>query len=104
MTAPRDMRPQRVEGVLRRDLPSGECMLLEPQAALALVLNPVGAAIWDLCDGTRSLTDMASLLVEHFAETALEQVQADVQALVKQLIDTQMLRDPDSCGNTPSQR
>ena len=96
------MRPKRIEGVHRRELPEDECILLEPGEALAVVLNPTAAAVWDLCDGARRLEEIAGTLAERFVEVGKARVHSDIEAVVRQLIESKLLVDVDTCGSGPS--
>ncbi len=44
----------------------GELMLFDPASAKFFVLNTTMAFLWRQCDGTKSLPDIASALVDEF--------------------------------------
>ena len=48
------------------------------------VLNKTGAYIWELCDGTRDLEEIAACLCERF-DVTLEEVRADIQNIIAKL-------------------
>ena len=52
-------------------------------------LDSVGALIWDLCDGSRSLRQIQSLLTDAYPEG--DQVDRDVEQLLNLLLDQQLL-------------
>jgi hypothetical protein len=54
---PQNARPKRRRGVVLCTI-SDEAVLLPPAADHAFFLNPSALAIWELCDGTRSVQDM----------------------------------------------
>lgn len=69
-------RPRVAAGArLQTDRVTGRPALLFPEGMLQL--NPTGAAILELCDGRRSVTDVAAALAERFKADA-EVLRADV--------------------------
>lgn len=56
-----------------------EAVLLLPAQGQVKVLNEVAARIWSLIDGTRTITEIASVLT---IEYAVEQVQAEADTVV----------------------
>ena len=56
-----DMRPRRLTGVLENKLPN-ETLFYVPGKDLAVCVNQSAKAIWDLCDGSRNLVEMAQAL------------------------------------------
>jgi len=56
----------------------GEAVLVLPDKGEVKVLNPVGARIWTLADGTRSVRDIVSVIC---AEYEVEQAQAESDTL-----------------------
>jgi|SRR5436853_1400103 hypothetical protein len=50
--------PHRRPDLIEREL-SDELVLYDPESDRAYLLNRSAAAIWDLCDGTRSLEEIA---------------------------------------------
>ena len=53
-------------------------------------VNETGKEIWDLLDGKRTVKDIAVRLAERF-EASLEEIEADVEALVGELLDRRIL-------------
>ena len=43
-----------------------ECILVDPQGSAATVLNTVGARIWELADGKRTLAQILDQLIEEY--------------------------------------
>jgi pyrroloquinoline quinone biosynthesis protein D len=47
-------------------------------------LNDVGGRVWELCDGTRTIAEITSIVAEEY-DAPLEVVQSDVTELVEEL-------------------
>jgi hypothetical protein len=97
---PADARPARHPDVAWRSW-GGEVVILTPaghdaKAAAAMAdgaehdLNEVGSRIWELCDGRRTLPEIASVLVEEFEVDPVE-ARVDVAAFVAQLLEMKLL-------------
>jgi hypothetical protein len=56
-----DIRPRRLTGVLENSLPN-ETLFYVPGKDLAVCVNESAKAIWDLCDGSRNLVEMAQAI------------------------------------------
>ncbi len=97
------MRPQRVKNTLARDVSDEETVVVALDAGRALVLNATGSAILDLCNGTRTVEEIADFICENTAGAGADDVQGDVAALVAKLIDAGVVEDPDPCGPPPSE-
>jgi len=80
------------EGILTTTLPGEEVVLSTPDQGDAVILNAVGAAVIDLCDGSRNLDDIAKFLCARFAEAEFERVVSDVESVVRQLSEAGFLR------------
>jgi len=87
-----ESRPCRVDGLAFRELADGSTVVLQPDGKAALVLNVMGAAVLDLCDGQRAIADVAALICDVFPDAARDQVEADVAALVEKLTEAGCLR------------
>ena len=68
----------------------GEVLLVDLQRNTLQVLNPVGARLWDLIDGQRTVADLAEVLFAEYA-VGLEQARADVQAFCEDLLHRNVL-------------
>lgn len=55
----------------------------------AVLLNDTAAEILALCDGARTLTDIAAVLKDRYGADVL----ADVQSYLSQLADRELIRD-----------
>jgi hypothetical protein len=45
---------------------NGEAVIISPAENFVRMLNPVGSRIWELCDGSRTLDQIAAALAEEF--------------------------------------
>lgn len=71
------LRMEPVPGVVGQVI-EGEAVLVWPERGEVKVLNPVGARIWQLIDGRRTLGDIAAVIC---AEYAVEPAQAQADVL-----------------------
>lgn len=61
--------PRRLSRLTHSDVEStGESVVYDPETDKATVLNPVAAAIWLLCDGTRDSTAILDEVAAHAGE------------------------------------
>lgn len=75
---------------LRFDQARGLWILLAPERVL--MPDPVAVSVLQLCDGTRSVTDLARTLAETYA-APVETIAADVVAMLQDLADKGFLID-----------
>lgn len=66
-------------------------------------LNPVGSRIFELCDGTRDVAEIARCLVLEF-EVEPAVAEADTLAFVEELIERRFLLVEPTLSSTPSGR
>jgi hypothetical protein len=75
--------PTRAERVLAQ--PSvATLILLNPESGQYYTLDEVGARIWELCDGSRQVTDLVSTIHAEF-DAPVATIQADVLELLDDL-------------------
>ena len=74
-------------GVHSRDMEGGELALFKPEDSRLILLNGIGAAVWELCDGTRDVGAIAAILEEPFEMVGSDRVQSDVAAFVAHLLE-----------------
>lgn len=74
---------------LRLDKKTGQQVLLYPEKGL--LLNSTGAAILALCDGERSLRQIAEGLQASYATATVEALERDVQAFLTSLAERGLL-------------
>ncbi len=75
--------PTRAERVLTQNA-DGELVLLHLDKGTYFALNEVGARVWELCDGGRSVASLVGQLVEEF-EAPPELIEEDVCALLNEM-------------------
>jgi hypothetical protein len=63
----------------------GEMVLLHPIRNIIVHGNQTGALIWRLCDGIRSVDEIAEILSAAYPE-ARDEIQADVPAVIQTLM------------------
>ena len=80
-----DVRPLRHPGVRTR-VEMGETTLVGPgNGGASRELNEVAARIWALCDGRRTVRDIAALVVDEF-EVDLDTARRDVVEFVREMM------------------
>ena len=67
-------------------------ILLTPDSGEYFTLNEVGGRIWELADGSRSVSEIAGVLVGEY-EAPLEDIQADALELLGALAEEQLVSD-----------
>ena len=77
------------DGIVKQEV-SGSLLLFNMQDGQYYTLNDVGRRVWELCDGTRTLSDIARDLSAEYDSTA-DAIQEDVLALVGDLADAFLL-------------
>jgi t-SNARE complex subunit (syntaxin) len=75
--------PKPVSGVTGQVV-DGEAVLVLPDKGEVKVLNEVGARIWELADGTRTIAEIAELLTQEF-EVDIQKAQNDALIFLQQL-------------------
>jgi hypothetical protein len=86
-----DSRPVRRSDVLAQG--AGETViLLTPDSGEYFTLNEVGGRIWELADGSRSVAEIAGLLVDEY-DAPLEEIQADAMDVLGELAEAQLVSD-----------
>ncbi len=73
----------------RRDLTlteieqTGESVLVDPGGERAVVITPLAAVVWLLCDGERSVDAIRDELADHFGDAVdRARVEADLRAVL----------------------
>lgn len=80
-----DSFPSPAPGVIGRRVQNEAVIVLASQAKVK-VLNEVGARIWSLVDGSRSIGEIAMILCAEY-QVEPEQAQADVLQFVAELVE-----------------
>lgn len=71
----------------------GNLVVVHPEGGKYIVLNETGAEVFQMMDGQRTLGEIAVAVSEKH-DVPLEQVQTDVLALAKKLLDRGMVLEP----------
>lgn len=61
-------------------------LLYDPASERVIELNAPAAVVWHLCDGSRTLAEMVTLLAEAYPEDA-DRIAADVPDSVARLVE-----------------
>jgi hypothetical protein len=69
---------------------SGEAVIVLPLKGQVKVLNEVGARIWSLIDGKRTVSDIVSVIYKEFAVSE-EEAMKDTRVFLKQLSDREII-------------
>ena len=64
----------------------GEATVYHPTLTTAVYLNDTGALIWELCDGSRTVSDIIEALGRQYPESRA-QIETDVKMLLCQLTE-----------------
>lgn len=77
--------PIRSQGLLSERTADG-IVIVSPTSGRLRVLNPLGASIWSLLDGSRTVCEIKLALQQQFAEVPATQIQHDLVAFLKELM------------------
>ena len=83
MMTPTGLFPRRAEGVLARK-GAKELILLDPDSGAYFTLDEVGARVWELCDGTRAVDEIAAILATEY-DAPQDAISADIEELIEDL-------------------
>lgn len=78
-------RPQRDERIVWRRGDAG-VVVLNPNDGQYFSLDDVGGRIWELCEGERSIAEIAAILAEEY-EADASVIQGDALELLRELRD-----------------
>jgi coenzyme PQQ synthesis protein D (PqqD) len=84
-----DSRPVRSDGILSQ-ANAESLILLKPDDGQYFTLDEVGARVWQLCDGSRAVTDVISTIYAEY-DAPLAAIQADVVELMDDLAREKLL-------------
>ena len=84
-------KPTRSDGVTARDIDEA-FFIMDPRTSDLHSLNPVGARIWELVDGQRTVADIAAVIVAEY-EVESGRAEGDVVEFLETL-QTKKLVDP----------
>ena len=80
-----DLYPIPVPGVISRVV-DHEAVLVSPAQGKVRVLNEVGARIWELVDGARTIREIARCIVAEYS-VEMTEAEADVQDFLRKLVE-----------------
>jgi hypothetical protein len=75
----------RLREVDRNPLPDQTVLLFQKDTSLAVPVNQVGAAIWEMCDGAHSLDQIVDKLAETYDQER-SRIEQDARAFLGELI------------------
>ncbi|MBK8480619.1 MAG: PqqD family protein [Proteobacteria bacterium] len=81
---PRSPIPRRLQGVVHELEATGETVIFDEAGRRLLVLNAVGAIVWYLIDGRRSLDEIAGIVAEGVA-LPRERIATDALGFLREL-------------------
>ena len=79
------MKLRAVKNLVRGELPDGEVVVSVPGGDTALILNSVADAVLELCDGSRTIEEIAQFVRDTVSVPAETDVVHDIAAVVDQL-------------------
>ena len=86
-----ESHPRRRDDVLANEA-GDTVILLTPASGEYFTLNEVGGRIWELADGSRSVAEIAGVLVDEY-DAPLEEIQADAMDVLGELAEAQLVSD-----------
>jgi hypothetical protein len=89
MTLP-ESRPERKPGLEEKTV-ADETLLYDPERETAFSLNNSATMVWKLCDGSRTVSDIADAIASELG-VAAEDLIDDVSAAVRDLFKNGMVR------------
>ena len=79
---------------LRKSVPwrnlDTEALVVDVKGGLLYPLNSVGARIWDLCDGARSVDEIVGVLADEFAAPETT-IRTDAIEFIERLADARLI-------------
>lgn len=88
------MKPRIVSELSRSELPNGESLVQVNGHSRALIVNALGDAVIDLCDGSRTIAEIADIIRAALNVPANIDVEADVARLIAELQDAGVVQAP----------
>jgi hypothetical protein len=84
-----ESKPKAAPGTAARAI-GQDTVVVAPKTGKVFVLNRTGGLIWGLCDGSRSVDELAGSLVAQFGISP-QQARSDVQDLLQALAERQLI-------------
>ncbi len=88
-TLNQQMQPRRAEGIVAQQA-AGKWVLLDVKTGQYFALDEVAGRIWQLCDGTHTVRQIAEVVCEEY-DTQGQAVGDDVEAFVSELVGESLL-------------
>ena len=82
-------RLQRRQNILKQEA-AGTVVLLNMDDGRYFALDGVGGRVWDLCDGSRTLSAIAAILAEEY-EAPAETIERDLAELINDLTNEELV-------------
>lgn len=82
---------KRSEGVLSNPV-QNRAVLYSQDQGRAIVLNPTGAALWEVLESPRSAAELTSFLMDRFPDLNADRARADVDAFLDRLLAENVLQ------------
>ncbi len=79
-------KPRLVPNVVRGELPDGEVVVSVDGGDQALILNSIGDAVLGLCDGSRTVAEIAQFVRDTLKVPPTTDVAKDISAMLDQLV------------------
>ena len=86
-----ESRPRRRGDVLSKEA-GDTVVLLTPDSGEYFTLNEVGGRIWELADGTRSVSEIAAVLAQEY-EAPADEIETDTLEVLGELAGEKLLDD-----------
>ncbi len=84
--------PKRRDQVLSQSVPD-KLVLLTPDDGNYFSVNGVGARVWELCDGTRSVADIVATVADEY-DAPVDTIEVDVVQLLEELVSQRLVNAP----------
>jgi pyrroloquinoline quinone biosynthesis protein D len=90
MTAPASARERvrRQPGILSQRV-DDQLVLLNPHDGQYFALDEVGGMLWDLCDGTLTISDIAAAIAREY-DAPTDVIETDIRELLHDLVDEKL--------------
>jgi hypothetical protein len=80
------MKPK-AKDVVVSELGNDETVVATPDRSNAVILNALGSAVFDLCDGEHSIDDITAFICQNISAPGPVEVESDVRRIVDELAD-----------------
>lgn len=88
---------QNSENIFREE--DDGAFLFDPETGNLKYINTMGVNIYQLCDGSMTVGEVTTLVIDNFKDTAREQIETDVKHFLEALVEINFLkRDEASNG------